>query len=180
MKGVRAAIRYAKALMQLAQDNKSIDAVVSDVKMIYNLINQSDDLRMLLSSPLIKSDKKQSILTSLFNGKVNDLTLKFIQLVVEQNREGSLAVIADEFITIFNEKNNIAKVSLTTAAALDDKSREMILNTIKEKYKFSEIQLEESVDSELLGGMIMRIGDKQMDASIRGQLRKIENELVQA
>jgi F-type H+-transporting ATPase subunit delta len=180
MKGVRAAIRYAKALMQLAQENKSVDAIVIDVKMIHNLIKESDDLKMLLSSPLIKSDKKQSILTTLFSGKINDLTLKFIQLVVEQNRESSLAVMAEEFIAIFNEKNNIANVSLTTASALDSNSREMVLKTIKEKYNFSEIQLEESVDADLLGGMIMRIGDKQLDASIRGQLRKIENELVQA
>lgn len=180
MKGVRAAIRYAKALMQLAKEKNSLDAVVLDIKMIHHLIEGSDDLRMLLSSPLIKSDKKQSILSSLFSGKVNDLTLKFIQLVVDHNREASLAVIAEEFIAIYNEKNNIAKVSLTTATALDANSREMILKTIKEKYNFSEIQLDESVDSDLLGGMVMRIGDKQLDASIRGQLRKIENELVQA
>ena len=180
MKGVRAAIRYAKALMQLAEENKSLDTVVADVKMIHNLVEGSADLRMLLSSPLIKSDKKQSILTSLLTDKVSDLTLKFIQLVVEQNRESSLGVIAEEFIGIYNENNNIAKVSLTTATALDTNSRDLILKTIKEKYNFSEIQLEESVDADLLGGMVMRIGDKQMDASIRGQLRKIENELVQA
>lgn len=180
MKGVRAAIRYAKALMQLAEESKSLDTVVADVKMIHNLVEGSADLRMLLSSPLIKSDKKQSILTSLLTGKVSDLTLKFIQLVVEQNRESSLGVIAEEFIGIYNENNNIAKVSLITATALDTNSRDLILKTIKEKYNFSEIQLEESVDADLLGGMVMRIGDKQMDASIRGQLRKIENELVQA
>lgn len=180
MKGVRAAIRYAKALMQLAEENKSLDTVVADVKMIHNLVEGSADLRMLLSSPLIKSDKKQSILTSLLTDKVSDLTLKFIQLVVEQNRESNLGVIAEEFIGIYNENNNIAKVSLTTATALDTNSRDLILKTIKEKYNFSEIQLEESVDADLLGGMVMRIGDKQMDASIRGQLRKIENELVQA
>lgn len=180
MKGVRAAIRYAKALMQLAEENKSLDLVVADVEMIHDLIEKSDDLRMLLSSPLIKSDKKQSILNSLFSGKVNELTLRFIQLVVEQKREASLGLMTQEFISIFNERNNIATVSLTTATALDKNSRELILNTIKAKYNYSKIQLEETVDSDLIGGLVMRIGDKQLDASIRGQLRKIENELVQA
>lgn len=180
MKGVRAAIRYAKALMQLAQENSSLDAVMADVKMIHNLIETSDDLRMLLSSPLIKSDKKASILNTIFSGKVNELTLNFIQLVVEHHREGSLGVIAQEFVSIYNEKNNIATVSLTTATALDIDSRDLVLKTIKEKYNFSQIQLIESVDADLLGGMVMRIGDKQLDASIRGQLSKIENELVQA
>ena len=180
MKGVRAAIRYAKALMQLAQENGSVEAIVTDVKMIHHLIENSDDLRMLLSSPLIKSDKKQSVLNTLFSGKVNDLTLKFIQLVVEHNREGSLGVMTQEFISLYNEKNNIATVNLTTATALDKGSRDLILKTIKEKYNFSEIQLNESVDADLLGGLVMRIGDKQLDASIRGQLNKIENELVQA
>ncbi len=180
MKGVRAAIRYAKALMQLAEEKKSLDLVVADVEMIHDLINKSDDLRMLLASPLINSDKKQSILNSLFSGKANELTLSFIQLVVEQNREASLGLMAQEFISIFNEKNNIATVSLTTAKELDKNSKELILNTIKAKYNYSKIQLEETVDSDLIGGLVMRIGDRQLDASIRGQLRKIENELVQA
>ena len=180
MKGVRAAIRYAKALMQLAEEKKSLDLVVADVEMIHDLINKSDDLRMLLASPLINSDKKQSILNSLFSGKANELTMSFIQLVVEQNREASLGLMAQEFISIFNEKNNIATVSLTTAKELDKNSKELILNTIKAKYNYSKIQLEETVDSDLIGGLVMRIGDRQLDASIRGQLRKIENELVQA
>lgn len=180
MKGVRAAIRYAKALMQLAEEKKSLDLVVADVEMIHDLINKSDDLRMLLASPLINSDKKQSILNSLFSGKVNELTLSFIQLVVEQNREASLGLMAQEFISIFNEKNNIATVSLTTAKELDKNSKDLILSTIKAKYNYSKIQLEETVDTDLIGGLIMRIGDRQLDASIRGQLRKIENELVQA
>lgn len=180
MKGVRAAIRYAKALMQLAEEKKSLDLVVADVEMIHDLINKSDDLRMLLASPLINSDKKQSILNSLFSGKVNELTLSFIQLVVEQNREASLGLMAQEFISIFNEKNNIATVSLSTAKELDKNSKDLILSTIKAKYNYSKIQLEETVDTDLIGGLIMRIGDRQLDASIRGQLRKIENELVQA
>lgn len=180
MKGVRAAKRYAKALMQLANENNSLNSVVADVKMIHKLIEDSNDLSMLLSSPLIKSDKKHSILTAIFDGKVNILTMKFIQLLVNHNRESSLDVTMQEFVSIYNEKNNIAKVSLTSATALNTVSREMILKTIKEKYNFSEIQLDETVDSDLLGGLIMRIGDKQLDASIQGQLRKIENELVQA
>ena len=180
MKGVRAAKRYAKALMQLADQNNSLDTTVLDVKMIHKLIEESADLKMLLSSPLIKSDKKHSILSAIFDGKVNALTLKFIQLLVDHNRESHLDVMMQEFISLYNEKNNIAKVSLATATVLNNNSRELILKTIKEKYKFSEIQLEETVDSDLLGGLVMRIGDKQLDASIQGQLRKIENELVQA
>ena len=180
MKGVRAAKRYAKALMQLADQNNSLDTTVVDVKMIHKLIEESADLKMLLSSPLIKSDKKHSILSAIFDGKVNALTLKFIQLLVDHNRESHLDVMMQEFISLYNEKNNIAKVTLATATALNNNSRELILKTIKEKYKFSEILLEATVDSDLLGGLIMRIGDKQLDASIQGQLRKIENELVQA
>ncbi len=180
MKGSRAAVRYAKALMQLAQEKGAIDAIIVDVKLIHETINSSKELSNLLASPLVKSEQKQNILTAIFSEKINALTMSFVNQVVNQNREGVLNVIATQFIGLYNEMNKIAQVSLTTASAIDEQTKTSILNTIKEKYQLSQIDLTENVNPDLLGGLVLRIGDQQLDASIKRQLKNIENELVQA
>lgn len=180
MRGSRAAIRYAKALMQMAQEKGSLQSIISDVKLIESTIKSSKDLRNLLSSPLVKGDKKQGILNAIFSNKVDALTESFIQQVVGQSRESILDLICEQFIELYNTMHKIAKVDLKTATAINNETRALILNTIKEKYQLSEIELTESVDSDLIGGLVLRIGDRQLDASIKGQLKNIENELVQA
>ena len=180
MRGVRAAVRYAKALMQLAQEKGILDQIYKDIKSIDSAINGSHDLELLLQSPLVKSEKKQSILQSIFNGKVNDLSLNFINQVTKQNREGSLSIICEEFIKQYNTVNNIAKVSITTSTPLNAALKAELLAILKSKYKFSSIDLEEAVDASLIGGMVLRMGDNQLDASIRRQLNDIRNELVHA
>lgn len=180
MKGSRAAIRYAKALMQMAQEKGALQSIISDVKLIESTIGSSKELKNLLASPLVKSDQKQSILEAIFGSKVDALTKSFIQQVVAQNREGILYLICEQFIALYNEIHKIAKVELKTATAINDNTRDLILKTIKEKYQLSEIELTASVDADLIGGLVLRIGDKQLDASIKGQLKNIENELVQA
>lgn len=180
MKGVRAAVRYAKALLQLAQEKNSLDVVIADVKLIHNTIEENRELALMLQSPLVKSDKKESVLTSIFGSKINELTLKFVQLVVEQKRENSLQTICEQFIASYNELKNIAIVNVTTTQPLTESLRAEIVKKIKSDYQLSEVELVEKVDESLIGGMILRIGDKQLDASIRRQLNDIKQELIQA
>lgn len=178
MKGVRAAARYAKALLQLAEQNQLTEKVVQDARMIHGLISDSKELELLLSSPLVKADKKMLVLNKLFEGKVEDLSLKLIQQTVKQNRENLLSVIFAEMIAQYNKANQIAKVDVTTAIPLEDSVREDIKAKLVQAYKLSKVELVEKVDESLLGGMILRIDDKQLDASIRRKLNDIKKELV--
>lgn len=180
MKGQRAALRYAKSLMQLAADKGALEAVIADVKMIHALIEQSKDLQTFLASPLVKADKKRNVIMQLFENKVNALTLRFLEHVVEQGREAQLKSMMEQYVDLSNAQNGIAKVHLSTATAIDKDSKEAILKALQAHYKLNKIELSENVDPSLLGGMVLRIGDQQLDASIRRQLQKIENELVQA
>ncbi len=180
MKGVRAAIRYAKALQQLAQEKNLLDIVVVDVKLIHNTIVENKELESMLQSPLIKADKKSNVLTEIFNEKINNQSLQFVQHVVAHKREAMLSVICEEFIKIYNEINNIASVTVTTPAALTDALRAELVNKIKTDYSLSAVELVENIDASLIGGIVLRISDKQLDASVRGQLNDIKQELVQA
>lgn len=180
MKGSRAAIRYAKALMQLAKEKNALQTIISDIKLIESTVGSSKELKNLLLSPLVNSEKKQSILDSIFGSKIDALTKSFIHQLVVQKRESILHLICEQFVVIYNEMHKIAKVELKTATSLNEATKTKILQTIKSTYQLSEIELTESVDTELIGGLVLRIGDKQLDASIKGQLKNIENELVQA
>ncbi len=180
MRGVRAAARYAKALKQLAQEKGILNDVLNDINTIYSSINENRELALLLQSPLVKSERKKTILLSIYQGKVNELTLTFIKQVVALGRENILAVICEEFVNQYNEFNNIAKVTVKTSIPLQADQKTELINIIKSKYNFSSIDLDEQIDESLIGGMVIRIGDMQLDASIRRQLNDIKNELVHA
>tara|TARA_B100000965_G_C19542408_1_gene736202 strand:+ start:973 stop:1509 length:537 start_codon:yes stop_codon:yes gene_type:complete len=178
MKGVRAAARYAKAFLQLAKEQNATQAVIEDARMISRIVTESKELHLMLNSPLIKADKKGLALNKVFEGKVNGLTLNLINQVVKQNRENILPTIADQMIAQYNEANKIASVSVTTAIPLDASVKADLIGKLKEAYQLTDVELEEKIDTDLIGGMVLRMGDKQLDASIRRQLNDIKKELV--
>lgn len=178
MKGNRAAVRYAKSLLLLTKKEGQLDEVLVDVKMISTLIDESKDLELLLESPLVKINKKRSVLNAIFEGKVNAITMNFINLIVTHKREGILNLILSKFITQYNEANKIGTVNVSTAIALNAELKAALIEKIKTTFKYSEVQLHEEVDETLIGGLLLRIGDKQLDGSIRRQLNDIEKELV--
>ena len=106
--------------------------------------------------------------------------MNFIKQIVSQGRENILEMICEEFINQYNEIKNIAKVSVTTPVALTAELKQELIKKITTDYQLSEIELEEKVDESLIGGMVLRIGDKQLDASIRRQLNDIKQELIHA
>lgn len=180
MKGQRAAVRYAKSFMQLAREKSLLEGLKDDVLSILHSIEKSHELDNFLKSPLIKIDKKKEILNSLFNGKVNELSLKFILLIAHQKREGILKLICQEFMKQYNVEHNIATVNLTTATALNDDQRSEILKFLNTNYNFHSVELEEKIDEDLIGGLILRIDDKQIDGSIKRKLQDIKQELIHA
>lgn len=180
MKGVRAAVRYARAFQQLSIEKNLLDTVIVDVKLIHNTIKENKDLALMLQSPLIKGEQKSNVLTSIFAKNINELSIKFLQQIVTQRREGILTIICEEFIDIFNSIKKIERVTVTTSAPLTEALRTELVTKIKTEHSLSAVELTEKVDESLIGGMILRMGDQQLDASIRRQLNDIKQELVQA
>lgn len=178
MKGARAAVRYAKAFLQFAAESKATEKVIEDARMIHGLIQDSKELSIMLQSPLVKSEQKLMALHRIFKGNVHELTLKLINQIVAHKREGLLGQICQQMISLYNKKNGIASVQVTTAIPLEDSLKQELLKQIKEAYSYASVEMEEHVNADLLGGMIMRIGDKQLDVSIRRQLNDIKKELV--
>ena len=171
----KVASRYAKAILGLAIEQGIIDAVNNDMELIAATCDGSKDLTLLLNKPIVTVDKKIKILTEIFGKKINKLTLEFITIITKKRREPNLEAIAREFIALYKEHKGIETVVITSAVGLDDKLRKEVLALVQKDTK-SEIELVEKVDKSLIGGFIIRKGDKEFDASILKNLQKITRE----
>jgi len=172
----KVADRYAKSLLQLAQENGALEAVASDMNIMSETISESKELRMLLASPIVKGDKKTEILHSIFDGKVSNVAINLIQSTITNKRESHLGDIADAFIAQHMALENKVTANITTAVPLNDELRAKAMSVIK-TMSDKNVTLEESVDPDIIGGMIVKIGDRQIDASVRRRLKNFQQEL---
>ena len=172
MVDIQVAKRYAKSLIDLSKENGTLDAVSTDMKMFISVCEANRDLELMLINPIISSDKKMNVLNSIFGSHVNKLTLSFFQIVTRKGREKFLLQIAKEFVAQFKQFKNIQTAEITSAIGLDDKLRKQVYDLIRNSTN-SEVELIEKVDKKLIGGFILRMDDKQYDASISSELRKL-------
>lgn len=172
MKGTRAAVRYAKALKELALEQGVLEKVCDDMKLISSVCQSNHDFAVVLDSPIIKIDKKQAILKEVFNGKICKLTELFIQILAAKRRESYIEAIAIEFIKQFKEHKKILSAVVTTAYGLDEELRKKVLEVVQGS-GHSEIELVEKINDKLIGGFTLQVGDKRVDASLAKQIRKL-------
>lgn len=170
----RVASRYVKSLLDLAVTQKALDKVHADMQLFASTIGKSRDLELMLKSPVIKHDKKNAILSSIFKSKVNALTMAFIDILTKKNREPLLPEIAKEFHNAYNAYKGIGKASVTTTVPMDAKTRAEFESIVKKLSNRKEVELEEKVDKDLIGGFVLNVEDKQIDASIKNNLKKLK------
>ncbi|MCL4124318.1 UNVERIFIED_CONTAM: hypothetical protein GTU68_066505 [Idotea baltica] len=176
MAGARAAIRYAKAVLSLASDQKTADTVNTDMKLIANTIAESQDLSDALKSPVVSSAIKKSILLEVFKN-ADKTTLSLINLLMTNNRIDILGDVAVKFNELFDESKGIELATVTTAVALTDALKSKVLAKAKE-LTGKDVEVENIVDESIIGGFILRVGDVQYNASIANQLSKLKQEFT--
>jgi F-type H+-transporting ATPase subunit delta len=173
MEGTRAASRYAKSFLDLALEQGVLEKAYADMKYIAEVCKTNSDFRTFLKSPIIKTDKKQAVLKEVFSGKLDKVTDAFVQLITAKKREIYLAEIAEEFLNQYNAKKEILKAVVTTANGIDEATRKKVLELVKGTGQ-NEVILEEKINKDLIGGFIIRVGDKQIDASIARKLNNLK------
>ncbi|GAA4352120.1 ATP synthase F1 subunit delta [Hymenobacter saemangeumensis] len=169
----RAASRYAKSLLDLAQERGTLAEVKQDMDLFSKTLTENRDLRLLLRNPIVKQDKKLAILQAIFNGKVSALTEKFLGIVSQHNRESALEWVASEFHTQYNLMRGMQEASVTSATPLTPALRAEMVELVKRQTGLASVELTEKVDPSLIGGFVLRIGDQQIDDSVRSSLRKM-------
>jgi F-type H+-transporting ATPase subunit delta len=174
MSEIRIASRYAKSLIELAQEKGVLEQVNEDMNMFAKTLDQSRDLQLLMRNPIVKSDKKLAIINALFKGKVNDMTLAFFKIVAQKGRESVLVFIAPEFTKQYNVYKGITTASVTTAVPLTEELRNELGQRLVAQTG-QKVELEEKIDPSLIGGFLLRVGDQQIDSSVKYNLNKLRN-----
>lgn len=171
---VKVAGRYAKSLLQLATERNEVEKVKEDVLTVRSTIEASKDLQILLKSPIVREDKKTAILNQVFQGNVGDMMTKFMAILTSKGRESILHEICDSFMSQYRTLKDIQKVTLISAVKLDEATKQNLF--AKVNITDSTLEVEEQIDPELIGGFVLKIGDKQIDASVLGSFNDLRKE----
>ena len=173
MPNPRLAYRYAKSLIDLSLERGQLENVFADMQWLQAVCKSNRDFVNLLRSPVIKKDIKRKIVEAVTTGKISELTAGFNRLLIIKNRESFLPEIITAFIAAYKEHKNIKIIKLTTATPVSDLMRNAIVEQVKKSAGFQHVELEEKVDESLIGGFVLQIGDKLVDASVAYDLKAI-------
>ncbi|MAO32301.1 MAG: ATP synthase F1 subunit delta [Crocinitomicaceae bacterium] len=172
MKGTKSAIRYAKALIELADENGSLNEVSNDITQLKLVCDENRDLVAFLNSPIIDRHKKISILEEAFSS-FNEVSTKFMRLITKNKRENILPAIADSFVRLLQEKKGIVPVKITASYPISEETKNDIISKLPQD-KGITYDVSVDINKALIGGFIVRMGDKQIDASISGRLNNLK------
>ena len=176
MQNPRLAARYAKSLIGLAIEKGQLENVFADMKWLQAVCKTNGDFVAVLRSPVIKSDKKYKIVDSITGDSVNGITKAFNRLLAAKGRESNLPEIAAAFVSQYKEYKKIYDVKLTTATPASEELKSAILSHLRSTTEMQNIELETVVDDKIIGGFVLQVGDKLVDASIAYDLKNISRQ----
>lgn len=179
MKEPKAGHRYASALIQIAEELNKLDVIANDLRNIQVAIEKSRDFSLFLKSPIINTEKKKKAIAAIFQNKVDDLTFKFLLLLVTKNRESLIPSIIESFWKLLDEKNGIVNAELTTVIPPTEEQIERIKKQLEAITK-RKIRLLNHMDSSLIGGFVIKIEDTIFDASVLNQFNILKKKFLAA
>ena len=178
MSEIKVAGRYAKSLIDLAVENNNLAESYNDMVLFEKVVDETPELEAILKNPIVPLDKKVGILNGIFADKVGKLSLSFFKVVVNKGRSAILFATAKQFIQQYNKIKGIVTADVTTATALSPAAKVQIVDIVKSELGANEVIVNEKIDEKLIGGFILKVGDKQFDASIASGLNKLRKEFA--
>lgn len=175
----KVASKYAAALLELAAAAKAgtDEAVLRDLVLISQAVGNAPDFYIVINHPSVSASQKKSLLVDIFQGKVDELTLRLLELLSDKRRLNLLTQIEASYRQLFNSSKNIATASLTSADPITDTEKEYFKTRLIKKLG-KHLELEVITDRSLLGGLVLRVGDEVIDGSLKGKLRALEKSLL--
>lgn len=171
----KVAKRYAQGFLDFSQETETTDLIFSEMQDIVKVMSESKELNRFFSTPFIELRKKESVAGEIFKN-FSDNAKRMIALVIRHGRESHLKEIAQEFINKVEDLRGVQRVSLTSASDLSKETIKKIIdssNLVKNTFDYD---LKIAVKPDILGGYILRVGDQQIDASVKSQLSQIKKE----
>lgn len=171
-------VRYAKALYQVAAGSKISEQVLDDLIFLDTCFRDFPEFEIFVNSPIIKSGDKLKFFRKVASEGFQDLTLRFIELLIKSKRENFFRSMVRNYKHFYRKDQGVVEALLLTASDLNDSTRQLVYNAIKGAFTQT-IDMHEKTDPELIGGFILRVEDKQLDASVASHLKLIKRKLDQ-
>lgn len=172
--------RYAEALIGISRQAGEIEAYQHDLETVVELYNNQPDFRQFLLNPEFKAEAKKSAIDRILNGKVKQELISFISLLLDKGRIKNLPGILTEYIKLSDKLRNILAITIISSAPLSESETGRILTKYKNIHKASDVKVNLEIDPGLIGGVMIKIGDKVIDGSISGRLEGLRELLVKA
>jgi F-type H+-transporting ATPase subunit delta len=171
-------MRYANALFQLGRDQEGLlDRLYDDCSSLLKTLKDSDELVSFLKNPVVKVDVKKSFIEKTFKPYLQEPTLKFLLLIIENKREVLLRIILMDFMELYRNNKGIKRAMVTTAVPIDESFKTKIRNLVGTQLN-GQVELDCKIDESIIGGLILMIDGKQADGSIAGKLRAMKQKMM--
>lgn len=177
MTGSIVAKRYALALFQIAKDTQTLGVIEEELRVVKEVMLFNPDLKAVLKSSKLSLEKKKEILTNAF-ASTNAFVLNTLLILIDRHREDQIVEVANQYFMLANEAAGVAEAKVYSTRELTDAEREAISAVFAAKVGKKSLRIENIVDSELLGGVKLRIGNRIYDGSLRGKLDRLERKLL--
>ncbi len=164
---------YAEALMSLAKANNLTDRMGDDTRFLLELLESSQDLKKFLVNPLISTDKKKATLRQILADRIHAYTLNFVMLLLDRKRIVFLEDMCEVYLDLLRDLKQTVLAKVTSAVELNDEQKQSVRNRVLAMTQARDVELQTYVDPSLLGGMVVEVGSQFIDASVRGQLRRL-------
>jgi F-type H+-transporting ATPase subunit delta len=169
---------YARSLFEVAKENDEVDEIHDQLGQFADALDESRELQVFFFSPYFSSDEKKDGIGKVVQG-ANEHFLNFLELVAERHRVPAIFRIRREYDALWREENKLLEVRVTSARPLDDELVDQIGRRIEEQTGRT-IDLDANVDPDVIGGLVLRVGNLVMDASVRGRLERLRKEVARA
>jgi F-type H+-transporting ATPase subunit delta len=174
----RVARRYAQAALELAEEQKQGERLAGDLEMVLKAVKESPEFLALLKSPVISKEKKRTVLREVFKSRIGDLSFRFLNMIVEKGREDVLADIISEYFRLRDDRLGIVTLDVRAATELSKSQQQTIVQRFEEMTQ-KKIRVTFSIDKQLKGGFVARIGDTVYDGSVRRQLELLRERFAE-
>ncbi len=168
---------YGDALFELALEKQSVTALYEEAEALRKIFRDNGELMQLLTHPKISKEEKEAAVKAIFDGRVSDDMAGFLVLVVDKGRADELDAVLGYFLSVVKEYKKIGVVDVASAVELTDAQKERLCEKLLATTDYATLEVNYRVDAALIGGLVVRIGDRVVDSSIRTKLSQMEKQL---
>lgn len=168
---------YGDALFELAKEENKVDAIYEEVQALIQVLDENPNLIQMMTHPHISKEEKLQTVETVFKGKISDEIIGLMRMVVEKDHFGQMKDIFEYFVSSVKEFKNIGVCYISTPLELSDQKKKEVENRLLETTKYETLETYYKIDKDLIGGMVIRIGDRIVDSSIRTKIYNLSREL---